>query len=160
MGRARSRQRRQPLFQALAGTPGAAQQSRTFRPRLELLEDRVQPGDTILGLGAVALWGQGFTSDEQVLALDPGAPERRSHRGILSSLAEADSLYPTDFQYHPTGHESSRDDVARASAAEPGPGSVFPMCLEDGARAGQIAGYRFATPALPLSRALPADFDG
>src|SRR5207244_9353327 len=45
-------------------------------------------------------------------------------------------------------------------AAEPGPGSVFPMCLEDGARAGQMAGYRFATPALPLSRAMPADFDG
>src|SRR5438128_11550450 len=33
-----------------------------FRPRLELLEDRVYPGDTLLGIWALGLWGSAFAS--------------------------------------------------------------------------------------------------
>src|SRR5438477_11792274 len=35
---------------------------RFFRPQLEIMEDRIYPGDTILGLCAAALWGQSRAS--------------------------------------------------------------------------------------------------
>jgi hypothetical protein len=52
--------------------PRTGRCSGPWRPRLEILEDRVYPGDAILGLCAVALWG---SSD---LASDPASQiERR-----------------------------------------------------------------------------------
>src|SRR5207245_8161933 len=35
-----------------------------FRPRLEALEDRVYPGDTLLGIWALGLWGSRLASQD------------------------------------------------------------------------------------------------
>src|SRR6266849_2639626 len=44
--------------------------ARFFRPRLEILENRVYPGDVVLGLWTVAWWGRGAGSLEPLSALD------------------------------------------------------------------------------------------
>src|SRR5216683_6937458 len=71
--------------------PGAAladkaRASRIFRPRLELLEDRVQLGDTILGLSAVALWGLDLPSRDAPFVLDSAGHDRQWPHGHFSRL--------------------------------------------------------------------------
>src|SRR5947209_4060424 len=143
----RSRQHRRP---GRVGSRNAVRIVHTFRPRLELLEDRVQPGDTLLGLSAVALWGLGSSSLNGSLALDSGAHDQGWHHGLFSGWAEGDSSCGEEFQSDGTGHEPSRGHAVTASA-ELAFRFVLPIFLEDEARAGPMARYRLADLALPLS---------
>src|SRR6266849_6275269 len=61
MGRTRLRRSGQRSAHGPLGAPDTARWARNFRPRLELLEERVQLGDTVLGLSAL-LWGLDFPS--------------------------------------------------------------------------------------------------
>src|SRR5437660_7885267 len=65
---------------------------RFFRPQLEIMEDRIYPGDTILGLCAAALWGQSHAS--WAARFDVQYTELASERGLGhgSALDAADSL--------------------------------------------------------------------
>jgi hypothetical protein len=63
-----------------------ARRSRSFRPRLERLEDRIQPGDTILGISAVALWGLGSPSLTAPRTLDPEYHDHRWDNGVFANL--------------------------------------------------------------------------
>src|SRR5207245_1887228 len=93
MGRTRTRQTGLRLSPKGEGSAETARRPATFRPRLELLEDRIQLGDTILGLSAVALWGLRFTSLDGPVMLDPGAHDHRWADGLYSSLdTEASQL--------------------------------------------------------------------
>src|SRR6266849_2522748 len=67
-------------------------EQRFFRPRLEILEGRVYPGDTILGLWALALWAPSFASHDGTTGSYRAQSERQWHRGLLSSLDEAASF--------------------------------------------------------------------
>ena len=57
--------------------------SESLRLRLERLEDRLYPGDTLLGLCALGLWGTCLASDAVSSAAENGAGW---HRGLGSSL--------------------------------------------------------------------------
>ncbi len=84
--RTRSRRPEQALSHVAAGSSDVARLSRAFRPRLERLEDRVQPGDTVLGISAVALWGLTFTSLAAPATFDPGVHHHRWHDDLFASM--------------------------------------------------------------------------
>ncbi len=158
-----------------------ARRNHTLRPRLELLEDRIQLGDTILGLSAVALWGLGANSLDALSALDPGAhgdsfagasglcathmhspnkPEAQakgydpgSQHGLVSSLNAAGSLSAEDFRRHEAGSSTIGNCAGAAPIVETGGGLALSMRASAGALAGQMAVYRLADPALPLPQA-------
>src|SRR5437870_1565685 len=129
MGRSCQRRRR------LSHAPG------TFRPRLELLEDRVQPGDTILGVSAAALLGLGFPSRDLPLALAPDAFDQDGRQGLFSSLETSASLVPeapgTDAAYVTIGDRS----VTVATGARTNEEFWLPNLLSSDALTGQMAGY-------------------
>ena len=52
-------------------SPSDSRRSSRFRPRLELLEDRLPLGDTVLGLSVVTLAGLGFSSLDAPPLLGP-----------------------------------------------------------------------------------------
>src|SRR5216683_1554479 len=160
MGRTRTRQTGQRLSPAGEGSAETARRSATFRPRLELLEDRIQLGDTVLGLSVVALWGVDFPSVNAPFLLDSAEHDRAWHHGIFSSLDAVASLSLADSRNHVAGSESSSDHTVTASAAETASGSALPMLLENDALAEHMAAYRLAGPALGLSQAIPADVGG
>src|SRR5438105_13848323 len=68
-----------------AGAAESTRRSATFRPRLELLEERVQLGDTILGLAAVLLGGLELPSGDTPFVPDSAEHDRAWHRVISSS---------------------------------------------------------------------------
>src|SRR5438132_3071217 len=156
MGRTRTRQTRQRLSPTGEGSAETARRPATFRPRLELLEDRIQLGDTVLGLSAVALWGIDFPSVAAPFVLDSAEHDREWHHGLFSSLDAVAWLSLADSPNHVAGSESSSDHAVTASAAGTASGSALPMLLENDALAGHMAAYRLAGPALGLSPALPA----
>ncbi len=61
-------------------------EERFFRPRLEILENRVYPGDTILGLWALGLWGPSFASHDGNTGSYRTPSDREWHHGLFSSL--------------------------------------------------------------------------
>src|SRR5438105_4306206 len=109
MGRTRTRQTGLRLSPKGEGSAETARRPATFRPRLELLEDRIQLGDTVLGLSAVALWGVDFPSVDTPFVLDSAKHDRDWHHGIFSSLDAVPSLSLTDSRNDVAGSESSSD---------------------------------------------------
>src|SRR5438046_2003064 len=76
-----------------SGTADRSSSSRRFRPRLELLEDRLPLGDTVLGLSVIALAGLGSSS------LDTSLPPAGEHsdawqNGLFSYWDETRSIIP------------------------------------------------------------------
>jgi len=80
-----------------------------FRPRLEILELRLYPGDTILGLGAVILWGQTPSSSSDEI---PGATPEWGP-ALDGTRAAGDSLSLVSFV-----EDSPASGERRASAGE------------------------------------------
>src|ERR1700687_4007634 len=100
MGRARCDQsgnrpcHRSAIRQQLAMRPahGNAQLcSGVFRPRLEILEDRVYPGDTLLGMWALGLLGPGSASSNRAVASNRALIGGEWQHGE-SSLNDVDAL--------------------------------------------------------------------
>src|SRR5437899_2546611 len=92
--------------------------ARRFRPRLELLEERLQLGDTILGLSAVALWGLDVPSVDTAFVLDSGEHECDGHPGLFRDLDAVASLSLTDGRNHEASNGSLADPTVPATAAE------------------------------------------
>src|SRR5260370_3442746 len=157
MRRVRSRQPGQRLSHTRAGSPGAAHYSCTFRPRLELLEDRVQPGATILVLSVVALLGLRFSYCDSPLALDPDALDREWHHGLFSSLEAAGSLVPEGAGRDDAAHVTIGDRAINVATDGRTDGFSLPGPLNADVLNGHMAAYRLAGPPLPESHALAAD---
>src|SRR2546425_4092886 len=102
MGRTSSRGR----GQGLSSSAETGQYARRFRPRLELLEERVQLGDTLLGLWAVVLWGLDGSSRGAPFALDSAEYDRVGHRGLFSRWDVLPSLSLAD-GHHPVASSAS-----------------------------------------------------
>src|SRR5207245_9697433 len=92
MGPTESRRARRRWSHALTHTAQTAQLAHHFRPRVEALEDRVQLGDTLLGLSVVTLGGLGFASWDTALALAPCASEGEWQDGPFSLWEAADPV--------------------------------------------------------------------
>ncbi len=110
MGRARLRR----PGQGPSDSADTGQCLRTFRPRLELLEERVQLGDTILGLSAVALWGLDFSSLDVPLALDSSGDHVRWDGGLFSSPDAVASLSLADSRNYVAKSAASADHAVTA----------------------------------------------
>jgi hypothetical protein len=137
---------------AHAGAPDGAQSAPRFRPRLEWLEDRVQPGDTVLGLSTVALWSLGSSSFE--------VQELGWRASLFSSWNAADSPSVVSLRdFYATAVvrcQARAEPLLAASLAGAAQGSDF---MSAGALVpfGQVAVHRLADTALVPSQALPMD---
>src|SRR5437588_9578102 len=69
-----------------AGLVGSSHRPGRYRPRLEILEDRLPPGDLLLGavLGP-ALWGPSLSATDR----EPGTPEGTSAGSLSAGLRGA-----------------------------------------------------------------------
>jgi hypothetical protein len=120
-----------------------------------LLEDRIQLGDTLLGLSAVALWGLGSVSLDARLAPEPGASADGWHDGRVSRQ-HVDGSVPAVVLLTNAGNHAVRDTAsgdhttgatAKAMTTEFGP----PIDMRDDELAGPIAFHRLGGSALPFS---------
>ena len=84
MGWTKSRRARHRWPPARTHTAEVAPLAHHFRPRLEALEDRIQLGDTLLGLTVVALGEFGFALQDTPLVLAPSETEHREQDSLLS----------------------------------------------------------------------------
>src|SRR5207245_9922159 len=117
MGRTRTRQTGLRLSPKGEGSAETARRPATFRPRLEVLEDRIQLGDTILGLSAVALWGLDFPSGDAPLLRDAAERDREWHPALFSGLDTLALLSLADGRNHEASSGSTADDHVHASRA-------------------------------------------
>src|SRR5216683_4844987 len=133
---------------------------RSFRPRLEILESRVYPGDTILGLWALALWAPSFASPDGATGSYRAQSEREWQRGLLSPLDVAASFSAfallQDSAGALDGGGSAGDRVATLGTTSR---ADSPLFIDD-ILAGRVAGHRLGIPALPGSQALSVNFIG
>ncbi len=134
MGRTPTRQRPQALSHPLR-----APSRRVYRPRVELLEDRVQPGDTLLGLWATAWGGLPFPT-AGLLDGDPSQQGRSA--GIVSGMAEAEGLSEPSPQDGATIRSSNRDTIEAARTAEAGHPLTEPNVRSEGVWVGPMAASR------------------
>ncbi len=151
MGRIRIWRPGQRLSRALAGTPDTARRARTFRPRVEELEDRVQLGDTLLGLSVVGLWAPSFTSWN--------AHAHGWDDGFFARLDAAD-LLPGDFRRAEAGDATIDQPAVTPPIAEPAVGTAVPILASADALGGQLARHQQASPTLALLQELPVYFGG
>src|SRR5207237_9671068 len=119
--------------------------------RLELLEDRVQLGDTILGLSAVALWGFNSLAFDAACLLDSAAHGSGWHDRPATSWEAAAGSSLADSPSQAGGGASMADHAVNASAAEPVAELAHPRFREENA----LPGHRAATTTTSL--AVPID---
>jgi hypothetical protein len=126
-----------------------------FRPRLEVLEQRLYPGDVLLGVWALTLGGQhlnSFSPNELSGALRAGDGSSR----FDASGAAADALAPLSFldDVAAAGQRPASVGDRTATASTFGSASVFdgPSFAEDSSAQSTIA--------LPISGAAPALWTG
>jgi hypothetical protein len=128
--------------------------SRFFRPRLDVLEDRIYPGDTILGLCAAVLLGQSRGS------LEPGAHrvERASERnGSHSSVLGATDSLSAIFAREPF---QDTDELEAGAVLVWGRESISELArpaFSDDAPAWQGAVQHTKASALPILQAASSD---
>src|SRR5437879_7201862 len=104
--------------QVLTGTAQAARLARRFRPRVETLEDRVQLGDTLLGLSVVALGGLGTAFWGTPLALAANGPEHEGQDPLFSSWEATESLGSMAVTRRPSSEESSTAMISDRSPSD------------------------------------------
>src|SRR5260370_23550305 len=88
--------------------------SGSYRPRLEILEDRLYPGDTVLGFWAVSLWGRSLASSDRPFEIQGANLVRDSGSG-LSTGGAAQSLFTLVLPEDSAG-EGERDTASGNSA--------------------------------------------
>ena len=102
MGRARSNRsgqrrfsdwQRAGVWRCDPATPTPAWGAGCFRPRLEVLEDRLYPGDAVLGVWALTLWGQSLAASPPNELAGARARRRMGSRLECDRL-RADALSP------------------------------------------------------------------
>src|SRR5438309_1622284 len=151
MGRNRSYRAGQRSAHARSSAPDTARFGRHYRPRLERLEDRVQPGDTILGLSAVALWGFDSASSDAPPALEQRAQDRAWHYGRLFGSYTVSSQPIVSF-WDGSRTDGARSETNLTTIAPPMETAVelaTPMSARDDLLTAQVAAPRPAGPAGP-----------
>ena len=138
--------------------PNTARVAPRYRPRLELLEDRVQLGDTLLGLAAVV--GLGSLSLDVPLAIDPGTRERAWQHGLFASLETVNSrpvaILALNSPTHAVGSPARTECTQVSPPTETAIGSILPNSgADDAALAGQVAVHRLAHSISQPSLAVP-----
>src|SRR6266851_3245397 len=117
MGRPNSRRPRKRLPLALLGSD-AKQSLGCYPLQLELLEDRIQLGDTVLGISAVALWSlHGRCADAPAL-LDCSEHGRQWHHGQFFALDMTDSLALDDARGEPAERNNLLIQIALAEETD------------------------------------------
>src|SRR5438067_4443718 len=109
----------------------AARAPRSVRPWLEVLEERVQPGDTLLGVCVVALAGLGRSTLDTPLPLEPDRQDCRWQAGPLVAEDTLDALSPQDWQADLSAWPISRADIGDGIPAEAAVAWDLPGMLED-----------------------------
>src|SRR5216683_462372 len=136
---------------------------RFFRPRLENLEDRLYPGDTVLGILALAAWGRGLASAASAFDAQSANLAGDWHAGLSSAVGAADSLSaiflledaPAKGERHPTEGDSANTDRSSVST------SVLDRPLfADDTLAWQVAAHRERAWAFPMSERAPGNIVG
>jgi hypothetical protein len=134
-----------------------------FRPRLEILEDRLYPGDTVLGFLALAVWGRGLASAAPPFDAQSANLARDWGPGLSSTVGAADPLSaiflpedsPSKGQCELTVGGSAATDRSPVSASV----SDSPF-LADDPLARQVAGHREGAQAFPMPERSPEGFFG
>src|SRR5437899_2148182 len=85
-----------------------------LQPRLEVLESRLYPGDTILGLCALALWGSRFAAHDATAASYQGQSDGACR--VLSTPNEAES--PSSISLLPDAESGPNHDGAASKRAD------------------------------------------
>jgi hypothetical protein len=109
---------------------------RSFRPRLEWLEDRIQLGDTILGLWTVA--GLSFSPGDRVLIRDAGGYDELRQVGLVSHWQALDLLADMALREE-AGHPTSGEEHFHAAALEQMAPFDISSSLSDREPPGQLA---------------------
>jgi hypothetical protein len=151
----KSRRANQRPACAPAQSPQAAGLRYRYRPRLELLENRLPLGDTILGLWAVALGGLGSLSHDAPHTINLGAHEKSGQQRRFAILETAGSQPAVSLRLY-SGIQAAVSPAGTAPAAstprvQKAVDSFPPNGLEDEALTGRMALHR-----LTHSTALPA----
>ena len=134
----------------------------SLQPRLETLEDRIYPGDAVLGLWALALWGSSVGSFEGTSVRSNLDRNEQWHPGLFSSLdgpgsSAAILLLPAS-EGDASGGRSGGDRAARASNIGT-TGGVDIAIFGDDSLARQVAVERLGSAVFPGSQ-LPGSLVG
>jgi hypothetical protein len=131
---------------------------RRYRPRLELLEERVQLGDTILGMAAVALGADASFTWDAPFAGEPGASTLAWQHGLFARTETVRSPSTVSLSVDsPGGAANGLVRAERVIIAPPTQivgGFSLPSSLDNETLAGQLALHRLTHAAALPSRAV------
>jgi hypothetical protein len=133
-----------------------------YRPRLEWLEARVQLGDTLLGLSALALAELGASSLDAPLAAGSDTQDRIWQHSLFADF-EAVSSRPAgslglDSRTDDADSQTNRDVTVTAPPTQTALVSFLPNDADDQLLAAQVAIHRLARSASRPSPAVPVSF--
>jgi hypothetical protein len=132
------------MVQAKRHQPLQGRVSLCGRPRLERLEDRIQLGDTLLGVSAVALWRLSFTSLATPLMLDPGEHSYRWPDDLLASSYPVGSQLLADTGTDQAGSGTVGDRAGIGVTAEVADELAAPILARTDTLAEHVPVYRLA----------------
>jgi hypothetical protein len=123
-----------------------------------LLEDRIQLGDTLLGLSAASLWAMGSVSLDAKLGLEAGAPGDSWHHGRFSGQFTEDPVPAVVLAADSGSHGAGNTAIAGQGATAPTTArttELGPLIgMSDDGLAGQIAIQGLGGSPLPISDTL------
>src|SRR5260370_568402 len=123
---------RRPLAMQPVATK-ARSRSGFFLPRLEMLEDRIYPGDTLLGIWALGLWGSSFACQDGASASSraPYGEWQHGHTNLDGADAFSAILLLSDSHREGDRGGSVGDRAAVTAALETSAAADTPLFADD-----------------------------